>query len=255
MEKIKIYVQNQNYFIFDVQSIATLESLHIKASLIGPCPRQLTSDKTSFPALLNKFQLELLLDQMKNERLEIIFYDSNSENVKNDSKIKETILRVIDMRVTKRHAQIALSHGQTQARHHHVINDPTNQNEDPRWIINFLNSEKTKTIIPKSLLTKYDRQLYLIYRHLWSAGFWITSGLKYGSDWLAYRGTPKLYHSEFIVKYVDYDLPLPVSQITSLCRIGSKTNKVLLLASVQSDDRPITSMVTWSTRASNSSHT
>lgn len=45
---------------------------------------------------------------------------------------------------------------------------------------------------------------------------------------------------KFIVKYVDYDLPLSVSQITTLCRIGSKTNKTLMLASVLSDGRPVT---------------
>lgn len=48
---------------------------------------------------------------------------------------------------------------------------------------------------------------------------------------------------KFIVKYVDYDLPLSVSQITTLCRIGSKTNKTLMLASVLSDGRPVTRWV------------
>lgn len=244
-QNIKIYVQNDNYFIFDIQSIKALEALQIKAPLIGPCPRQLTSEKTSFPAMLNKFQLELLLEKRFNGGNDFTFYDSNSENVKNDSKIKETILQVIDSRVAARHAEIALSHGQTQNR----SSTQSTSNKSPRWIINFLNSEKTKTIIPKSLLTNHDRSLYLIYRHLWSAGFWLTSGLKYGSDWLAYRGTPELYHSQFIVKYVDYDFPLPVSQITTLCRIGSKTNKTLMLASVHPDGHPITSLVTWSTRA------
>lgn len=169
---------------------------------------------------------------------------------------------MLDSRVAKRHAEIALSHGQTQVRSPSTAvtsqkGSSTSSTTSPRWIINFLNSEKTKTLIPKSLLTNYDRSLYLIYRHLWLNGFWLTSGLKYGCDWLAYRGTPELYHSEFIVKYVDYDKPLPVSQITSLCRIGSKTNKILLLASIQSNGHPITSMVTWSTRAIpfNSSHT
>ena len=97
---------------------------------------------------------------------------------------------MLDSRVAKRHAEIALSHGQTQIR--------SSSTKEPRWIINFLDSEKTKTVIPKSLLTNHDRSLYLIYRHLWSAGFWLTSGLKYGSDWLAYRGTPELYHSEVL---------------------------------------------------------
>ena len=102
---------------------------------------------------------------------------------------------MLDSRVAKRHAEIALSHGQTQVRAA-LSTSKTSENSKPRWIINFLDSEKTKTIIPKSLLTNNDRSLYLIYRHLWSAGFWLTSGLKYGADWLAYRGTPELYHSE-----------------------------------------------------------
>ena len=64
--------------------------------MIGPCPRQLTSEKTSFPAMLNKFQLELLLDRMDEKVANhFTFYDSNSENVNNDSKIKETILQVV----------------------------------------------------------------------------------------------------------------------------------------------------------------
>jgi len=94
-QNIKIFVQNDNYFIFDVQSIKALEALHIKIPLIGPCPRQLTSEKTSFPAMLNKFQLELLLDHLDKVGNHFTFYDSNSENVKNDSKIKETILQVV----------------------------------------------------------------------------------------------------------------------------------------------------------------
>ena len=100
---------------------------------------------------------------------------------------------MLDSRVAKRHAEIALSHSQTQIR-----SSTSTKESPPRWIINFLDSEKTKTVIPKSLLTNHDRSLYLIYRHLWSAGFWLTSGLKYGSDWLAYRGTPELYHSEVL---------------------------------------------------------
>jgi len=94
-QNIKIFVQNDNYFIFDVKSINALEALHIKAPLVGPCPRQLTSEKTSFPAMLNKFQLELLLDHLDKVGNHFTFYDSNSENVKNDSKIKETILQVV----------------------------------------------------------------------------------------------------------------------------------------------------------------
>ena len=46
--------------------------------------------------MLNKFQLELLLDRMDEKVANhFTFYDSNSENVNNDSKIKETILQVV----------------------------------------------------------------------------------------------------------------------------------------------------------------
>lgn len=45
--------------------------------------------------MLNKFQLELLLERLDKVGNHFTFYDSNSENVKNDSKIKETILQVV----------------------------------------------------------------------------------------------------------------------------------------------------------------
>ena len=45
--------------------------------------------------MLNKFQLELVLDHLDKVGNHFTFYDSNSENVKDDSKIKETILQVV----------------------------------------------------------------------------------------------------------------------------------------------------------------
>ena len=36
---------------------------------------------------------------------------------------------------------------------------------------------------------------------LWRRGFYVTTGTKFGGEWLAYRGAPLQHHAQFIVSY------------------------------------------------------
>ena len=116
-----------------------------------------------------------------------------------------------------------------------------------RWQVNFLHSEWPK-LAPKSMLkTARDRDFYKIYEHFTLAGYWLTTGLQYGVDFLAYRGSPELYHSECIVYCVEFDAKISTERLMQMTRIGSKTNKKLVLASVDKGT-VVTTAVTWSTR-------
>ena len=43
------------------------------------------------------------------------------------------------------------------------------------------------------------------HRYLWQCGYYLTSGMKYGCDWLAYEHPPDLVHAKYIVSVLDVD--------------------------------------------------
>lgn len=227
------------------QSLVICEKLHLKIALIGPCPRQLTSDKTSFPGLVNKFQLKILLDHYSSH---LHFFDSQTtlSDYDYDQHQKKKLLNLIDQKVSAIHAHKAEQYSNRKIG---IVKSVA-----PRWSINFMADFSLRKRIrpPKGtdlVNTKVDNDLYLVYLHFWKNGYWFTSGLKYGVDWLAYEGSPEIFHSKYLVKYVDINESMTTSQMSHLCRLGSKTNKKLVLASISPTSTIITSQVSWLNRS------
>ncbi|RLV86457.1 tRNA-splicing endonuclease [Meyerozyma sp. JA9] len=46
-------------------------------------------------------------------------------------------------------------------------------------------------------------QLYKVYSSLRSRGYWVSPGLRFGGDFVAYPGDPLLFHSHLIVSHAD----------------------------------------------------
>lgn len=69
-----------------------------------------------------------------------------------------------------------------------------------------------------------------VFKDLWEKGFTLTSGLKYGADYLVYQGDPILVHSCFLALVLPWKQP--IESLASLCRVGSKVVKSVLLCSV-----------------------
>lgn len=84
---------------------------------------------------------------------------------------------------------------------------------DRRWRVNFLDHGKlapTKTNDGSKCLTMpeikgLDALKDKCHRYLWESGYYLTSGMKYGCDWLAYEHPPDLVHAEYIVSVLDVD--------------------------------------------------
>lgn len=77
--------------------------INLKVALIGPCPRQITSDKTSLPGVLNKYQVEFLIDHFINH---VAFYDFSLPERGATNQERELLVQ-IDTLVTKEHQKIA----------------------------------------------------------------------------------------------------------------------------------------------------
>ncbi|XP_025089502.1 tRNA-splicing endonuclease subunit Sen34-like isoform X2 [Pomacea canaliculata] len=79
--------------------------------------------------------------------------------------------------------------------------------------------------------TSFEKLRYAVFKDLWEKGFYLTSGQKFGGDFLAYPGDPSRFHSFYIVICVDYTQDLYTLDIISMGRLGSNVRKTVLLSS------------------------
>ena len=85
--------------------------------------------------------------------------------------------------------------------------------------------------------TETEKLKYAVFHDLWLKGYYITSGLKYGGDYLVYRDNPSKVHSDFIAVVLPWKQP--ISSVVSLGRLGSKVKKNTLLCSVEREGGPV----------------
>ncbi|XP_052122093.1 tRNA-splicing endonuclease subunit Sen34 isoform X2 [Frankliniella occidentalis] len=84
-----------------------------------------------------------------------------------------------------------------------------------------------------------ERTRYLTFKDLWTKGFYITTGHKFGGDFLVYPGDPVKFHSHFIVVCVSYTNSMSVHQLISYGRLGSSVRKTVVLASLPQDSSEV----------------
>lgn len=80
--------------------------------------------------------------------------------------------------------------------------------------------------------SKRDKLRYAVFRDLWERNYFLTTGVKFGGDYLAYPGDPHLFHAKFIVKCVESLETVDQCDLVSWSRIGTATKKTLVLASL-----------------------
>lgn len=83
---------------------------------------------------------------------------------------------------------------------------------------------------------KKEHRKMLVYADLQRLGMHVTSGLKFGADFLAYPGDPALFHAQFIVRVVQDDEPLHVLGMSGSARVAHSARKHLLLASIDEQE-------------------
>ncbi|KAI9006621.1 tRNA intron endonuclease [Phycomyces nitens] len=71
-----------------------------------------------------------------------------------------------------------------------------------------------------------------VYAYLWSLGFYITRGTKFGGDFLTYPGDPMRFHSHCIVEAVERDATFKAIELIGKGRLATNVKKTFVLASV-----------------------
>ncbi|XP_053118845.1 tRNA-splicing endonuclease subunit Sen34 [Hemicordylus capensis] len=87
---------------------------------------------------------------------------------------------------------------------------------------------------------------YRVFQNLWQRGYYVTSGSKFGGDFLVYPGDPMRFHAHYIALCVPKDEPLSLCDIISAGRLGTNVKKTVLLCSVEQDGTAVYSSLQWS---------
>ncbi|XP_026316800.1 tRNA-splicing endonuclease subunit Sen34 isoform X2 [Hyposmocoma kahamanoa] len=84
----------------------------------------------------------------------------------------------------------------------------------------------------RSGLTERDNDIrYSIFKDLWERGYYITSGSKFGSDYLLYPGDPVRFHAMYMVRCVcDRTTLFRPASLVSFGRLSVAVNKLAVLA-------------------------
>nr|CAG4648325.1 EOG090X0G6M [Moina brachiata] len=77
-----------------------------------------------------------------------------------------------------------------------------------------------------------QRMKCLVFMDLWEKGYYMTSGQKFGGDFLVYPGDPIRFHSHYIAICVDSEKKLSPYYVVSRGRLGTNVKKTVLLCSV-----------------------
>jgi tRNA-intron lyase len=86
---------------------------------------------------------------------------------------------------------------------------------------------------------------YVVYKHLKDKKFYVTSGLKYGADFLLYRDDPNFIHSEWLVYTKEYKSDISLKEIINGERISMSHKKKFLVASVDEKNQVVFYNMQW----------
>jgi len=70
-----------------------------------------------------------------------------------------------------------------------------------------------------------------VFRDLWQRGYCVTSGAKFGGDFLVYEGDPRTHHASMVVLLASADAGLSGGQLTGMVRLATAVRKTTVLAS------------------------
>ncbi|MFP3228323.1 MAG: tRNA-intron lyase [Caldisphaera sp.] len=99
----------------------------------------------------------------------------------------------------------------------------------------------------KKILNITDRRekQYIIYRDLRNKNLKVRSGLKYGSDFVAYRLGPGLEHAPFIIHYHDIDEKFDPIELVRSGRLSHSVKKDFIISSLKDKNKTIYIIFKW----------
>ncbi|KAK6335425.1 tRNA-splicing endonuclease subunit [Orbilia brochopaga] len=70
---------------------------------------------------------------------------------------------------------------------------------------------------------------YSVYKHLHSLGYYMSPGLRFGCEFVAYPGDPLRFHSHFLVKTAEWDEEVGIMDLVGGGRLGTGVKKAWMM--------------------------
>ncbi|RCH83634.1 hypothetical protein CU097_005480 [Rhizopus azygosporus] len=96
--------------------------------------------------------------------------------------------------------------------------------EEVKTVIDLKVAKVTNTLSP---LPSINNSLF---RYFWSLGYYVTSGYKFGGDYLLYPQDPTCCHSQFIVSIMHFDQNMTTKDAVQMGRLATNVKKKFVLA-------------------------
>lgn len=88
-------------------------------------------------------------------------------------------------------------------------------------------------------------QTYPLFKHLHDRGYFLSPGLRFGCQYMAYPGDPLRYHSHFLVDGSKWDEEINLIDIVGGGRLGTGVKKGYLLGGTNPDGQVKTFSIEW----------
>ncbi|XP_023946059.1 tRNA-splicing endonuclease subunit Sen34 isoform X2 [Bicyclus anynana] len=98
----------------------------------------------------------------------------------------------------------------------------------------YIDTERKKVsidVLKPSVLDSKGANRYAIFKDLWQKGFYMTSGSKFGADFLVYPGDPVKFHAMYMLRCVnDHRTVFRPANLVAFGRLSVAVNKLAVLA-------------------------
>ncbi|XP_033727820.1 tRNA-splicing endonuclease subunit Sen34-like isoform X2 [Pecten maximus] len=74
-----------------------------------------------------------------------------------------------------------------------------------------------------------------VFQDLWEKGYFLTSGAKFGGDFLVYPGDPGKFHSHYVAICLEHQKSLTPLDLVAMGRLGSNVKKTVVLCSLDQE--------------------
>lgn len=111
-------------------------------------------------------------------------------------------------------------------------------------------SSKNKKISFHELVKKANHTIYLAFKDLRNKGYILKEGLKFGADFRVYNkgDKPGKRHAKYLLYVTESSKKLNLKDFAAKARIAHSTNKILLLAIVDSEEDVSYYEINWKSR-------
>lgn len=221
------------------EEVSLLIEKQIARVIQYPCMQKIPSDalKKAFETyrdILFTQQEKCLRDERKKQILMMM-----------DKIVEGKKRKILGIETSKKKAKKSLNEKTQQALNNIEIDTQKLLNEEMAKLPKLEKSEalvQTHTIYPwkdksdvqvvdwKYPSTSQEELRYKTFKDLWEKGYYVTSGEKFGGDFLTYPGDPIMFHSQFIIQCKDKNEEMSITDLVAKCRIGCHVRKTEVFA-------------------------